>query len=677
MQVLQHTIKRARGSYISLIAALTILLPVVVVYWQDLSILFNEALTSEEVSQIVLIPFLFSYLVYLKKRHVRASLTLEKLRGKAKPVSLSDIIGVAFCLTAFLLYWYGSYTFYPLEHHIASLIIFIMGVTLILTNIKTLIILIFPILFLSFFAPPPSIVTFTAGALLANVNTQGAYTLLKTAGLPVSLSSAYGAPIISLSTPTGPIEFGVYQASSGIYSLIAFAMFATFLAIIARGSKTKKTALFALGLLILPIFNILRISLIVTIAYWLGEETSMTVFHTFTGWLLIIAEISLLLLIGEKILHLQILNRSNNPSHCPECSESLKRQEPFCIHCGKFIETPRVKITKIFWIKITILLISSYLVTTSIQAPVFAFTPELILSNSNPEPSPSVLPEIPDHEMLFLYRDTSYEKVAHADASLVYAYFPENRSASSSIYVIIGVASSLTNLHNWEVCLLTWRTAQGLPPLATLADSGELQLTDNPRIIARYIVFQPSSNYTYVALYWYQQALFKTGLTVEPRYTRTNLLILTKNPNESPKLIEELKNMGQSIATYWEPLRAQSLISIGIPIQQFLLGSVVIAGIFLQTSQYALEQRRKRTNQKIFETLATPNEKLLYQAMKNLSQETKETTIQNIASAYEKTTGKTIKLNELTDMLSRLEKNEIIKADIINIQDQPTLVWKP
>jgi len=305
--------------------------------------------------------------------------------------------------------------------------------------------------------------------------------------------------------------------------------------------------------------------------------------------------------------------------------------------------------------KVAALLIGSYLVTVSIQAPAFAFAPGLTFSDPSPQVNTNVFPEIRDYQLQFLYRDVSFERVAGQDASLIYAYLPQNAS-TIPVYVIVGVATSISNLHNWEVSLIAWQTAQGLPPLVTLLDSGDVQLTENPRIIARYLVFQHPSNYTYTALYWYQKAMFKTGLTVEQRYVRINLLVLTKNSNDSTKLIEKLQNIGQSIAVYWEPLRVQSLVSLGATVQQFLLGSAMLAAVITQTSQYALEQKKKRTNQKIFEKLASRKEKLLYQTIKELNQKTKETTTQNIASAFEKATGNsTAKQNELIHMLNNLK----------------------
>jgi exosortase len=676
MKIFWRFLQRIK-SFRSLIILISLLILIILtVYWQDLSILFNEALQNEAVSHIILIPFLVSYLLYRKKEHIKASLTLERLRRREKVIAASNFVGAALCLTAFLLYWYGSYTFYPLEFHIASMVLFITGLVLILTSIKTLKILIFPIVFLAFLIPPPSSIVYTLGGFLANVNTQGSYALLKTAGLPVILSYNYGAPIIALNTPQGLVEFAVYQASSGLYSLIAFTMFIAFLTYITHGPIIKKAVLFVLGFLILPLLNITRISLIVSVAHWLGEEIAMNIFHTFTGWVLIFVGIFSLLLIGEKTLKLQIPANPKPRSFCSMCNSSLKRNEPFCLSCGRFLKIPHLKISRLLWLKLIVLLVGSLLLTTSIQAPAFAFAPRLVISNPNPQTNIDVFPNIPDYQLEFLYRDEKYERVARQDASLIYAYKPQN-SSKPQIYVIVGVATSVSSLHNWEVSLIAWRIAQGLPPLVTLLDQGDVQLTENPRIIARYIVFQHPSNYTYVALYWYQRALFKTGLTIEPRYVRINLLVITKSPNDINQILEKLKIVGQEIAAHWEPLKVQSLFSLGIPLQQALLGLTVIAAAFIQTSQYTIEQRRKRINLKIFERVASSKEKMLYQTIKELSQKTEETTTENIALALKKVQEKELKLDKLNDMLKNLQQHGIIKPDLVNIQDQSRLVWKP
>lgn len=135
-------------------------------------------------------------------------------------------------------------------------------------------------------------------------------------------------------------------------------------------------------------------------------------------------------------------------------------------------------------------------------------------------------------------------------------------------------------------------------------------------------------------------------------------------------------NLGQSIAAYWEPLIAQSLVSLGVPTMQALLASIVFFAIIIQVGQHTGEWRRKTTNFRIFEKLASPEEKLLYQTINELRQKTRETTTQNIASAIKETTGKAAKTDKLTQMLNHLEKNKIIDAEVTSIEDQPRLVWK-
>jgi len=64
---------------------------------------------------------------------------------------------------------------------------------------------------------------------------------------------------------------------------------------------------------------------------------------------------------------------------------------------------------------------------------------------------------------------------------------------------------------------------------------------------------------------------------------------------------------------------------------------------------------------------ASLNEKFLHQAIKEIDQKIKEVTTRNIASVFEKVTGKAVKPNELMDMLNNLEEHGNIKADILTI----------
>src|SRR3990172_5590649 len=153
MDISRKFLSKTKKHKFAILSISLVVTTVLAVYWQDLLILFNDAFRSEAVSYVLLIPLLASYLFYRKREFVKASLALEKLRAKTKVISVSNLVGVSFCFTAFLIYWYGSYTFNPLEYHVASLVIFTAGITLFLANLKTLLALLFPILFLILLVP--------------------------------------------------------------------------------------------------------------------------------------------------------------------------------------------------------------------------------------------------------------------------------------------------------------------------------------------------------------------------------------------------------------------------------------------------------------------------------------------------------------------------------------------
>jgi len=92
-------------------------------------------------------------------------------------------------------------------------------------------------------------------------------------------------------------------------------------------------------------------------------------------------------------------------------------------------------------------------------------------------------------------------------------------------------------------------------------------------------------------------------------------------------------------------------------------------------SQYALNQKRKKTNTQIFIKLASSDDKLLLQAVRETNQKTREATSQAVASTLTETANKSMKLNRLDAALRTLEKSGIIKADLVNMLDQPKLVW--
>ncbi len=74
------------------------------------------------------------------------------------------IVGILLCAIAVLAYWFGSYTFTPLEYHMLTLPILASGLILILFGSQTLKQLAFPIVFLFFLTPPPTEILYSVGS---------------------------------------------------------------------------------------------------------------------------------------------------------------------------------------------------------------------------------------------------------------------------------------------------------------------------------------------------------------------------------------------------------------------------------------------------------------------------------------------------------------------------------
>ena len=663
-----------------IISIASLILPIIIIYRHDLEILASEALQNEALGHILLIPFLAGILFYLKRDVVKASYAIPRQPKRGLTRYADEIIGVSLCLVAFLIYWYGSYTFNPLEYHLLSLPIFLFGITLFLYNVKATIASAIPIAFLFFLIPPPAKSIYTLGGILANFNTQASYIILKTLNLPITLSTTYGPPILVLTTALGnQISLTIDLACSGIYSLIAFATFAVFLALITSATPIRKIGVLLLGFTIFDLLNIARITIITSAAYLFGEKLAMSLFHTASGFILIFIGMIITLIISEKFLNVKVLPSRKESPKCPECESHLKINEHFCLNCGNYLNPRTALISRTHVVKLLLLLIICSLVTFSINAPTFAVVKGSLDLSSNPtgEDAIKAFPMIPGYQLVFLYRDTDYERLAGQDASLMYAYFPTTINESqSSMFVIVGVADSISNLHNWEVCLISIPTAQGQPPPVTVLEQRDIQLLPEIPLVARYLVFRSPENYTQVTLYWYERATFKTGITVANKYVRISLVIITENLTPYNQFEDELVSIGKTIATYWEPLKTQSIVSLGIPAQQLLLAASVAFVTITKTAQHTSERMKRNNNQKIFDNFASQREKLTLQTIQKLAEENKNIETRDIRRALEKRTGEPDKLDELTNTLNKLEEYGLVRRDVASVENQPKMIWK-
>ncbi|EMR73346.1 Transmembrane exosortase (Exosortase_EpsH) [Thaumarchaeota archaeon SCGC AB-539-E09] len=653
---------------------LVLILVLVALYWQDLTLVANEALKSDLATHIISIPILLAYVLFRVRKTFTesASLRTVKLRSR-EAILLKDVTGGLLCLLAYIIKWYGAYTFIPLELHIISLPIFTAGITLLIFNPQTLRTLLFPITFLIFLTPPPLEYAQKVGSALATFSSQAAYNVLKTLNLPVTLTSTYVSPVINLTTPSGAeIPFAIDIACSGLYSLIGFIIFATFTAYIARGPIQKKLALLALGFPIIYAMNTLRITLTVIIGYYSGPNLALNIFHLFGGWALIFIGTLILLTLAEKVLKIQIFTKTS------ETCLHENTEEHLCIDCGKILTSTLNKLRRTETVKLA-LIIAITISLAFIQVPVIALTEgaaEVFIQKTTGEQINSkILPEVESYDLRFIYRDTDFEKISGQNASLMYQYRPQNRS-EQPIWVGLEIGPTKACLHPWETCLITWPQTQGQEPEVTQLDLRDIHLIENPPLSARYFAYKNNdSNVTQVILYWYTRATFKTVEGYQHKWTKTSVIEYTNDPQGYLVAEEEILPIAKTVANYWKPITTWSWMALAIaengPILIIITLTMISATAILY---YYTETKRRNHAKRAYNRISDQKERHILDAVKAIKKERANGS--QIALKYREITGNDIDIYELHEKLEEAERSGLVTRKLVSIHDEPYLNWR-
>jgi exosortase len=675
----QHFPRMTQESLSVAIKIAVILFTTVIVFFQDLAIIFNDALQNETTSYMLAVPFLLAYLIYRKRKMIKAAIPLPSSK-LFKKVPINEITGGLLFLASFLLYWYGSYTFTPLEYHILALPIYASACILILFNTQTPRQLLFPIAFLFLLIPPPEEFIYNLGALLSTISSELAYNLLKIFGFPVGLSAQYGTPVISITQQNGTaISFAVDIACSGIYSQVSFLIFALFIAYIIRDKTWKKAAVFLLGLPLIYLLNVLRITTIGIIGYYYGEDLALNAFHLFGGWVLIFLGALILLAAQETLFKIQILARENQTEKCPECNLTSATNNNFCFACGRIQKTRLNRVHKGDIAKTAVIILSVTLIL-SIQTPVFALKKgpaEIIVQTAKGEQvSTEILPQLPEYTLRFMYRDETFEKISRQDASLAYAYSPNNET-KEVVWVILEIGSANSMLHSWEVCLITWRLSHGYQVTVNQIELTDVQLLENPPIIGRYFIFQRiKTNSSQAVLYWYETSVFQVNSTSQQKQIKISLIAYPDTLDDLPEVKKQLLTVATEIVSYWQPIKTWSQIALLISRNGDKLITVTMASLGVILIFYNLEKRKERKQNTVaYQKLSKADKQII-----NAAHETGKNmvpTLNNISKTYNKMTGQTIDKEKLIQKLTEAEKIGIMKRDIGNRWDEPVQIWKP
>ena len=653
------------------IKGLTIFFATTILYFQDLSIILFDAFYSEQNFHLLAILPLFAYLLYRKRNMIQTTTTQNPPNKFSRNTQL--LTGILLSTIALLIYWNGSYTFIPIEYHMASLPIFVAGLTLILFNYQVLRQLIFPIAFLTFLMPPPVEILYSVGSALSVISAEASNTLANLLGISSSLVYEYGNPIINIIRPDQTtINFAVDIACSGIYSLIGFAIFATFIAYIVRSGKKSKIIILLLGVPLIILLNTLRITLIFIIGYHFGDQLALYLFHAIGGNILMFIGTLILLFIMEKYT-----KKPNPQTPCTFCANKEQNiKNSSCPNCGKLQKKPQIKLTKNDLIKIaSIGIIIVFLL--SIQVPIFALTEGpaqvIIQTPTGEQGNTQILPEIPGYTLQYMYRDTQFEETYDQTASIAYKYTPTN-TTKTTIWVAVQISSIKSSLHRWETCLINWPLHEGVKPGVTQLDLRDIQTSTNPPITARYFAFQRNTtNQTQVVLYWYETSTFNIQGVSETKHVKMSLVTYLRTNQNVTQVEEEILPIAKTINSYWQPIQIWNIISLMLsqngltllPIFAILLVTVIIYYLHF-------DWQEKKGLIKVYKKLSPHDKELI----KTIHKAQKQTTTKQIVDQLQLTSKTKIFTKQTIKRLNQAQTLGLIKKVITNINDQPVIQWK-
>jgi exosortase len=646
---------------------ITCLAAIFAIYYQDLQIIFSDALQNEATNQILLVLPLLAYIVYRKRKMLSAVVPVEQTDGPKVTQHFATLSGILLCTAAIIFYWYGSYTFTPLEYHILTLPIFAAGLILVLFNFGTLRQLAFPIAFLFFLIPIPEEILLGASSTLSTSSSAISNAFANVLGVPSTLSTVGQTPTIIITRPDNTLlGFSLDTACSGIYPLIGFIMFGVFVAFIIRDKPWKKATIFLLGIPLMYILNVLRITIVLLMGYHYGEQLALQTFHLFGGLALTVLGTVLLLTVAETVFKIQIFSRTTKTPQCGEC------QSPRLLHYPK-IKLRKTDIAKI----VAILAAVSFLI--SIQAPVFALTQGpaqiIIQTPTGEQGNLQILPQTANYTLDFIFRDRDFENSSHQDASLIYLYTSQDPSRQN-VWAGLEIAQQRSSLHGWEVCLLTWPQSHGYEPDVRQLDLKDIAILENPPIIARYFAFQYiDNNETQVVLYWYTTSTFLTNGTAEQKQVKISLIAYPTTPQEIQQTKNNLLLFASVIANYWEPTKTWTQIALTISKNGLTLTAITATLLTCIIIFNIVEaERNRRAKTRIYVKLPQEDQQIVDTVQK--VEKKSPATSQNIAATLQNPDSIPLDLQSLNNKLFRAEQIGLISRRIFNKNDEPVETWK-
>jgi exosortase/archaeosortase family protein len=666
-----------------------------VIYSQDVSAVFENAsrLEANNISNYILIlPFLILYVLYTRRNVLKTAIVSETRQRSW----LDETLGITMCVLALIIFFYSSSTLYEEAFKLYSLPLFVAGSILLVFNMNTLRHSIFAVLLLTFLQPVPAELVGDLAADMSWVAASFVQSILSAFGMPIVLEATYGAPALVVEKESGNIPFFVGEPSSGVYSIMGMSMFALFVASISRGVWWKRILIFALGLPVFYLLNILRIALIVSLWYGYGLEVAEA-FHAVGGMIVAAGGTVVLLLISDRMIRTNITSRRTKRERCEHCRECADSGESFCLFCGSQLKSLRSNVSgrSVAKIVLLIMIASAVLVQAQFRPTLTPAIAEQNIAELNlkdmkgPETVEYFLPPVEGWSLQYAYRDVRVEKVLNQDASLAYRYTKEiaadpETEMKRKLTVYAGVQISGGH-HTWEASLIISPSKVGRPTVDVL-ELKDVKISESGN--GRYFVYKrPNSALTEAVLYEFYRLPFQIGSHTEYRNVQVSLWTYTdnfakvsmiKDSSDTEAMEKILLEMYAPIAKLWDSRKTQSVQSMFDTFfsnnASALAGaSMLPAGIGSLHAWYRGMKTRK-TNRRLYEDLFTEEQKII-DIVRDLNSKGIKATGSAIIKEYRKFVP-TINETEMAQMLSLAKEVGLLKSAVID-ELGPVLIWKP
>ncbi|GIU71180.1 MAG: hypothetical protein KatS3mg003_0659 [Candidatus Nitrosocaldaceae archaeon] len=664
---------------IVLVKSLLIIASVIGIYFNDLALIFSNALefsAGNLTNYILLIPLIILFILY-RKRELLISIA-SKID---KSMKIDIILGVTLCILSIFIYIVGSNTLYALEYHMYSLPLFVAGSILLLFNMNMLKHLIFPVIILLYMQPPPGELVADLAADLSWISASMTESFLKTFGMPISLETSYGAPALVIVKDNANIPFYVGEPSSGVYSIIGLSLFGLFAAYIVKGMLWKRISIFVLGLPIFFLLNVLRIIIILVLWYNYGLDVSEA-FHTVSGMVMAIIGTLVILVFSDKIMRMDInILPSIKSKPCIACNEHKELGEQFCLFCGRLLQTiSRFDSKDIGRIALVVLvLVSGLIVQAYANVSVESTITDLdIASIEGPETTKYFLPEIEGWQLNYAYRDKRVESVLNQDAALSYRYTKDiDVQIKPSVYTGIQIS---TGRHSWEASMVIYPSRVGRPS-AEVIELKDVNILD---VKGRFFVYKrPNSNLTEAVLYWFERVPLRFGNNFEQRNVQIVLWSYVDSLSKSGLInnndIKEVEDLYLSLAVpikeHWNfqfaTLLQENITNMLVEQSPLISILMIIPASLTYAYSYTNNKRMHYMLNRLYKRLSS-DDKALIDAIKQSDIATTE----NVLNKYKDITNKDVSIKEIIDKLLLAKDNNLIIDEIINIDDKPRLVWR-